>query len=643
MTRVPTYNSYMNMMYQTLNTKSYVDLYSFQAQTGLKAPTYAGYGMTASTIVGSEAALGVVSNFMENNKIVETEINAITTSLTSISDAINDFKSMLTQFSGMDLSTITPDYTGGEIVFGSNEDVYAGTTITINGETYTFTNDGDSSGNNIDLSTLTPGGDTYGTDVMNALKAKLQNSDAENFANFTFDEENNTFSFPLYTIDGESTLLDAEGVTTGEPHTMSDEQAQMLSQLQTTAFTTMMALTDCLNINVNGKYVFGGGVSTQAPVNFPFTTLEQFQSYYDGLNITYPISGNANLSNFKITSQQTGDIELINNGGNSGTIKAQGGSFLKPSLTANAQTTGDLTFNADKNTLQATEYGAFNTLNAGDTLVLTNAGNNNGSYVIESISADGKTITFAESTPVQQDETLTDGGNAEFSTSFPVGTVINMNGFGNNISPQVQVTGISADGTELYVTVDPSRWPATNQTITASSSWNLDSQSYYQGGDLATEKRISDNQSIVLDVTAKDGVFEKMFRALGLIAQGNLVDTRDPLNEAGVTVDPSTTLDRVEEALNMIQDAIYGGGINASAQNEDLYTVQAKMDSNTVLLNNVNENLTQVELNLQNNVDSLKNVDQTEASMKLLLAVNQLNASYSVLQTAMSTSLLNYL
>ena len=47
--------------------------------------------------------------------------------------------------------------------------------------------------------------------------------------------------------------------------------------------------------------------------------------------------------------------------------------------------------------------------------------------------------------------------------------------------------------------------------------------------------------------------------------------------------------------------------------------------------------------NLENNVDSLKNVDQTEASIKLLLSVNQLNASYSVLQTAMSTSLLNYL
>ena len=391
MTRVPTYNSYMNMVNQTLNTKSYVDLYSFQAQTGLKSPTYSGYGMTASAIVGNEAALGVVSNFMENNKIVETEVNAISTSLSSISDSINDFKTLLTNFSGMDLNSITPDYTGGEIVFGSNEDVYVGTTLTVNGQTYTFTNDGDNTGNNIDLSTLTPGTDTYGTDVMNALQAKLQANDAENFADFTFDTETNTFSFPLYTIDGESTLLDAQGVTTGEPHTMSADQAQTLKELQSMAFTTMMALTDCLNISVNGKYLFGGGVSTQAPVDFPFTTIDQFQSYYDGINILYPTTGNANLSNYEVGADQTGDLELINNGGNSGTIRATGGSFLKPALTANESTTGDLTFNSDRNTIQATQYGAFNTLNPGDTLVINDAGDtHNGAYVIKSISADGK-------------------------------------------------------------------------------------------------------------------------------------------------------------------------------------------------------------------------------------------------------------
>lgn len=641
MTRIPTYNSYMNMLSQTMSTKANLDLYNFQALTGLKSPTYSGYGMTASSIVGNEAALGVTKNFMENNKILTTEVKAVNTSLESVSKAINDFKSLLTSFSGMDLEKITPDYTGGEITFGSNEDVYAGKTLTVNGQVYTFTNDGDNTGNNIDLSTLTPGSDTYGADVMNALKEKLQTTDAENFPNFTF--EDNKFEFPLYTINGESSVLDASGVTTGEPHTMSDDQYREMKQLQTMAFTTMTSLVDSLNIFANGKYLFGGGVSTQPPVEFPFKTLDEFQSFYDGVNITYPTNSSADLSTYSVGASMTGDIELINNGGNKGTIKATGGSFLTPAISANEATTGDLTFNSDKNTIKATQYGAFNTLKPGDSIVISDAGDtHNGTYVIKSVSADGKTITFEDSTPIRADDTIANGGGAQISKSFPVGAVINMEGFGNNISPQVQVTGISDDGTELYVTVDPARWPETSQTVDASSRWKLDSNSYYRGGELITEKRVNNNQSITLDVNANDPVFEQMFRALGMIAQGNLVDTRNPLD--GVTgIDPDETFKRVNEALDLISDAIYSGGRNSDLKNPDLYTVQAKMNSNTIILNNVEENLTLVSNNLQTNIDSLKNVDKEEAAVKALLALNQLNASYSVLQAAMSTSLLNYL
>lgn len=641
MTRVPTYNSYMNMLSQTMNTKANLDLYNFQALTGLKSPTYSGYGMSASSIVGNEAALGITKNFMENNKILTTEVKAVNTSLEAISKAVNDFKSLLTNFSGMDLEKITPDYTGGEITFGSNEDVYAGTTLTVNGQVYTFTNNGDNTGNNIDLSTLTPGSDTYGADVMNALKEKLQTSDAANFPDFTFD--GNKFEFPLYTIDGESSVLDASGVTTGKPHTMSDEQYRNMKELQTMAFTTMTALVDSLNIFANGKYLFGGGVSTQAPIDFPFKTLDEFQSYYDGLNITYPTNSSADLSTYNVGASMTGAIELINNGGNKGTIKATNGSFLTPSISANESTTGDLTFNSDKNTIKATQYGAFNTIKPGDSIVISDAGDtHNGAYIVKSVSADGKTITFEDSTPIRADDTIANGGGAQFSKSFPVGAVINMEGFDNNISPQVQVTGISADGTELYVSMDPARWPETSQTIEASSRWKLDSNSYYRGGELISEKRVNDNQSITLDVNANDPVFEQMFRALGMIAQGNLVDTRNPL-DGGTGIDPNETLNRVTEALDLINDALYSGGRNSDLKNPDLYTVQAKMNSNTIILNSVEENLTLVSNNLQTNIDSLKNVDKEEAAVKALLALNQLNASYSVLQAAMSTSLLNYL
>ena len=128
MVRVPTYASYMSLLNQTMNTKSMLDLYSYQSNTGIKSPTYAGFGMSAYSIVSLEASLKVTSNFMENNKILNTELETMNTAMESVSKSVSDFKSMLNSFSGMDLESLTPDYTGGEISFTSNDDVYLGKT-----------------------------------------------------------------------------------------------------------------------------------------------------------------------------------------------------------------------------------------------------------------------------------------------------------------------------------------------------------------------------------------------------------------------------------------------------------------------------------------------------------------------------------
>ena len=93
----------------------------------------------------------------------------------------------------------------------------------------------------------------------------------------------------------------------------------------------------------------------------------------------------------------------------------------------------------------------------------------------------------------------------------------------------------------------------------------------------------------------------------------------------------------------MIQNALFNSSADTSISNPDLYSILAKTNSNTVLLNNVTENQTLVKNNLENNISSLKNVDKTEAATKLLLAVENLQASYSVMQTTMSLSILDYL
>lgn len=637
MVRIPTYASYMNLMNQTMNNKAQLDLYAFQTNTGLKSPTYSGYGMSAFSIVNLEASQAVVSNFLENNKVLGVEINTMNTSMQSLNKSVSEYKSMLNSFSGMDVEKLSPDYTGGEINFSSNNDVYQGKTITLDGVKYTFANDG--TGNNIDISGLTPGSATYAEDVMNALKDKVEATNPD------FKFEGTKFTFPLYTVNGSSSVLNADGVTTGEPYTMSSEQNQNLKQLQQQAFATMQMLADCLNVSANGKYLFGGGNSDQAPVNFPFKSLEEFQAYYDGVNIKYPTESGANLANRTVTAKETGAITLERTNGNNGTIKAaNAGGFLTEAVKANASTTGDLTFDTDKNTVKATQYGAFNTIKAGDTLVLKGANGNNGAYTVKSVSEDGKTITFEDSTPLAADATIADGGGVSFNTSFPVGAVIDMNGFNDkNIASTVQVTGISPDGTTLYVTADPSRFPDPAKTIPASSQWSLESNSYYEGGSLISERRISENQSINMDINASNPAFEKLFRALGEIAQGNVVDTRNPADDFDGLINENKAANIIEQGVKLLQSAVDNSGNPNGGLNDDLNTVTAKLSANSVVLKNNNENLTLVNNNLEDSVASLKKVDQTEAAIKALLALNNLNASYSIMQNVMSTSLLNYL
>ncbi len=632
--RVPTYSSSMNMLNQALSLKSSADLYSYQAMTGIKSPDYAGYGMQAHTMVSLEAMLGVTSNYMENNKLVSVEVDAMATAMDTLQETINNFKSALNTLSGMDLDKASPDATGGELTFVSDDkNDYLGKTLTVDGVQYTFAND--NTGNNIDISTA-----ASAQDVLNALKDKLP-ADPE----FSF--EDGKFTFPLYTIDGTSSVISDGIVETGEPYSMSDDLYQEIETVQNQAFSALKMLVDCLNTNVNGKYIFGGGEADVPPVSFPFSSLDEFQAYYDGVNISYPSDSAASLDSRVLDAETTGDLTLTSTGGNTGTITAaNAGAFMTQAVNANAETTGELTFSQYNNTITATQYGAFNTIGAGDTLIIggDGAGNNAKVYVVESVSKDGKTITLSDDTPIEEDIVLMPDGNnpdttVSFSTSYPVGTVINMEGFDKNISPTVQITGVSEDGTTLYVTADPSRFP--NTTITASKDWSLVSNSYYQGGTMDSEKIISDNQSIVFDVNGADPAFEKIFRSLCTIAQGGLVDMSDPLS--GETLDSGKASARVEEAIEVLQSALTSSGIASTETNGDIYTVLSKVNSNQVVLNNVSESQTAMSANLQDSIGSIKNVDQTEATVKLLMAYNNINASYAVIQQAMDLSLLNYL
>lgn len=647
MVRVPTYNSYMNLLNRSLSTKAQIDLYSYQATTGLKSPTYSGYGVNAYNIVNIEAALGVTQNFMENNKVLDTELKAMNTAMQSINDSISDFKSMLNSFGASDTDKMNPDQTGGEITFtDNNEATYLGKTITINGIKYTFA-DNDDENTNIDLSAIQgdSGTEGYAEKVMELLKDKIDPAGTNK--DYIFEE--NKFSFPLYTINGSSTILSADGVELGDAYAMNQDKASALKDLQNSAFATMLALADSLNTSAGGRYLFGGGNASNAPVNFPFKTLEEFQAYYDGINIKFPDSASAILSNMTFTAEDTGELTISRIEGNNYNISTEkDGGFLNKVAEGGAQSTGDVTFDADKNTITATEYHAFQSIKPGDTLVVGRGGDGSDdlSLIVKSVSEDGKTITFEDvdghTIPESANGTVTNGAGLTFSTSFPVGAVIEMDGMGNNVAERVQVVSINTDGS-LNVTADPNHFNADTVTIPSSSKWSLGTSSYYQGGNVDTERLISSNQSIVMNINAGDSAFEKLFRSLGQIAQGNMVDSRDLSQEFDGLVDSNFASDTISNAINLLQSAIDNSGDLNPTSTSSLNGITAKLSSDYVRLSNNTENLTLASTNLENSVGDLKNTDQTEAVVKALMASNNLQASYSILNNLMNLSLVNYL
>lgn len=423
-------------------------------------------------------------------------------------------------------------------------------------------------------------------------------------------------------------------LTDGEP--ISAAISASINELQTVAFSAMSLISDALNQSIGGKYIFGAGSSSQ-PTQFPYATLDDFQKMYDGINIKYPETSNAVLASRSADYISAGDLTISQSSAadNEFVLSSTNG-FLSTAVEGGTNTTGNLVFSAVEDTLHAEVYGAFSTIQAGDTMIFDNNGTAT-AYIVESVSTDGKTIKFVDD--ITADSTIADGSGVTISTSFAVGTVLNFSGTAD-VPSQMQVIGINDNG-ELTVRANPEKFSSLPQTVSAATRWNLQSNSYYTGGSAQETLRISENQTITFDINANDAVFTKLFRAFGAIAQGNVLQTDENGNIAAGQ--SQAFRDLVEEAMSFLQSAIDNNGKAYSGKNETLSMCIAKISANYVTLNNTNNNLESQKNNLEDNIYNIKNVDQTEAAAKLLFAQNSLEASYQVLSGTLDLSLLNYL
>ena len=157
--------------------------------------------------------------------------------------------------------------------------------------------------------------------------------------------------------------------------------------IQTRAYESLKHIQSLLNTDIDGRYLFSGSKTGTEPVDLGITTIEAFQAKYDGTRIKYPETSSAHLESFTINS----DTNNLNK------------PFITPTnfLKFTQDSDGDTT-TAGTSTIEASSA-MFSNVSAGTYITVASTTNNNGTYTVDSVSSDGRTITVR--TEMLTDET----------------------------------------------------------------------------------------------------------------------------------------------------------------------------------------------------------------------------------------------
>lgn len=426
---------------------------------------------------------------------------------------------------------------------------------------------------------------------------------------------------------------------------VSDEEQLEIENLQRLAFESMRDLEFYMNTKVDGRFLFAGGKTTTEAVDIGFETLEQFQARYDGERVTYATTRTAHLFNASFDETDTGDLTLTNGPGtDEGTIAAAtAGAFTLNTVTGAAGTTGNIAIDTATNTISATERGAFNSIPAGATIILggASAGTNAGVYTVQGVSSDGRTLTLDSGTALAADATVAAGTGLTFEQTFALGTSITLDGVvgtsTTDYSETYTVVGVDSNQQIRVRTNGVTNFPAVADTVdSTTTNFTFESQSYYRGDKLQVQHRVEERLSLDLGINAEDGAIEKAMRAMGIMAQGNLIDP-DPLNP-----DINRPADRIAQAIQLIDDAL-NHSVGVDEDPSDINALINRLGTNEVQLQRViNENESFVVF-LENRIIEIENIDPTEAVVRLNNDLRSLEISYATLGRITKLSLINFI
>jgi flagellin-like hook-associated protein FlgL len=402
-----------------------------------------------------------------------------------------------------------------------------------------------------------------------------------------------------------------------------------------TSTATLTDATNGINFNANGTITdnVGGALLGAVPAGSYITVANAASPDNDG---TYLVSAN---NAGALTVQRTVDTSLNNEPANAAAQIGNG--------TPTAFNPGSLAFDAQSSVITAANPGSLAGITVGQTANVSASASNNGNYLV--------TATFT--TPVvteanNLDAQVTDGtasfagattGGITFDAPTNTLTAANAGTFaGVQVGDVIDVAGSASNNGSFVVTaVDPTSTALTvapaNTAVQVAKNVSLSTSSYYAGNTATLGQEIDNNTLLPYGVTAANPAFEKAFRAMALIAEG----------QTGTAGGLDTNASRLQAANYLITSAIdnsaQGTPPYGKESADNLNSLSLNLDLQTQTLNNVTTKQTNFQNFLQTAVGTLTNTDQTQTIVQLLDQQSALQASYQALSTVRQLSLLNYL
>ncbi|MBT3358864.1 MAG: hypothetical protein HN403_04465 [Rhodospirillales bacterium] len=412
-----------------------------------------------------------------------------------------------------------------------------------------------------------------------------------------------------------------------------DFSEQSVKDIQDWAFQTLKTVESYLNTEADGRFLLSGARVTTQPADLGLTTLAAFQTEYDGATVTFPTTRDAHLSDFSIS--QDGAATPL---------------------------TDWLIFERDAGAgvsrITATT-GQFANIDAGAKFTVSGTASNDGTYTVQSVGGGGTTMDLvtemltdeaneAAATLTKIDGTvlnsveLTDLSFVRATDTITAGTVGSLAGIGvgeaftigGTTSNNGTYTVVSNDGTNIvvkpkYLTDEGGVGTEVDGTLTATS--------YYKGDKTTISHRVDDDRSFSYDLTAIDPAFEKVIRAISILAQGDF-GTEGGLDQNTTRVNDVMALLDIGLTATVSGTPPYGTELTSNVEQ-----IQRDLAFDRVLINQMNDSHKQLIGFFEAEIADTENIDRLEAVSRLLDDSQALEASYQALARIRSLSLHNFL